>query len=180
MEFDDYTVTLLLHNPDGPRLDETEAAAMQDKHMGHIADLADLGHLVAAGPVFDETYRGLSILTVSPQEALELNAADPAARAGIHSEGAPLAAPHRRTDVQTSPLSPLSRRGARLSCRETPLPGDAPGRGRQRLSDDTVEPFGRGRRRRGDLASMHYLSEDKRRGLGHEHTQQRCRDARPE
>ena len=85
MEFDDYTVTLLLHNPDGPRLDETEAAAMQDKHMGHIADLADLGHLVAAGPVFDETYRGLSILTVSPQEALELNAADPAARAGIYT-----------------------------------------------------------------------------------------------
>ena len=85
MEFDDYTVTLLLHNPDGPRLDETEAAAMQDTHMGHIADMADLGHLVAAGPVFDETYRGLSIMTVSPQEALELNAADPAARAGIYT-----------------------------------------------------------------------------------------------
>jgi uncharacterized protein len=84
MEFDDYTVTLLLHNTEGPRLDEAEAAAMQDKHMGHIADLADRGQLVAAGPVFDETYRGLSILTVSPQEALELNAADPAVRAGIY------------------------------------------------------------------------------------------------
>jgi uncharacterized protein YciI len=85
MEFDDYTVALLLHNPDGPRLDEAAAAAMQDKHMGHIADLAELGHLVAAGPVFDETYRGLSIMTVSPQEALALTAADPAARSGIYT-----------------------------------------------------------------------------------------------
>ena len=84
VEFDDYSVTLLVHSPDGPRLDEAEAAAMQDRHMGHIADLADLGQLVAAGPVFDETYRGLSILTVSPQEALELSAADPAVRAGIY------------------------------------------------------------------------------------------------
>jgi uncharacterized protein YciI len=85
MEFDYYTVTLLLHSPDGPKLDEGEAGAMQDKHMAHVADLAELGHLVAAGPVFDETYRGLSILTVSPQRALKLTAADPAARAGIYT-----------------------------------------------------------------------------------------------
>ena len=85
MEFDEYTVTLLLHNPAGPRPDETDAAAMQDKHMAHIADLAELGHLVAAGPVFDETYRGISILTVSPEDALEMKRADPAVRAGIYT-----------------------------------------------------------------------------------------------
>src|SRR5215831_16843399 len=85
VEFDDYSVTLLVHSQDGPRLDEAEAAAMQDRHMGHIADLADLGQLVAAGPVFDETYRGLSILTVSPQEALALEASDPAVRAGLYT-----------------------------------------------------------------------------------------------
>jgi uncharacterized protein YciI len=85
MDFDEYTVTLLLHNPAGPKLDDAEAAGMQDDHMGHIADLAELGHLVAAGPVFDETYRGFSILTVSPQDALEMNTADPAVRAGIYT-----------------------------------------------------------------------------------------------
>ena len=85
MEFDEYTVTLLLHNPARPRLDEAEAAAMQDKHMRHIADLAELGHLVAAGPVFDETYRGISILTVSPEDALEMKRADPAVGAGIYT-----------------------------------------------------------------------------------------------
>jgi len=85
MEFDEYTVTLLLHNPARPRLDEAEAAAMQDTHMAHIADLAELGHLVAAGPVFDETYRGISILTVPPEEAAEMTSADPAVRAGIYT-----------------------------------------------------------------------------------------------
>jgi uncharacterized protein YciI len=85
MEFDNYTVTLLIHNPDGPSLEEAEAAAMQDMHMAHIADLAEHDQLVAAGPVLDETYRGLSILTVSPQEALALTASDPAVRAGLYT-----------------------------------------------------------------------------------------------
>ena len=85
MEFDNYTVALLIHNPNGPSLEEAEAAALQDKHMAHIADLAECGQLVAAGPLLDETYRGLSILTVSPQEALALKASDPAVRAGLYT-----------------------------------------------------------------------------------------------
>jgi uncharacterized protein YciI len=85
VDFDDYTITLLMQGSDGPRLGEAEAAAMQDKHMAHIADLADLGHLVAAGPLFDETYRGLSILTVPPEEAVALKSSDPAVRAGLYT-----------------------------------------------------------------------------------------------
>src|SRR5215471_14025043 len=85
MEFDTYTVALLIHNPDKPSLEEAEAAALQDLHMAHIADLAERGHLVAAGPVLDDTYRGLSILTVSPQEALVLKSSDPAVRAGLYT-----------------------------------------------------------------------------------------------
>jgi uncharacterized protein YciI len=85
MEFDDHTVTLLLHNPTGPTLDQAEAAALQDQHMSHIADLAERGHLVAAGPVFDETYRGIAIMAVPPDKALELHASDPAVRAGVYT-----------------------------------------------------------------------------------------------
>jgi uncharacterized protein YciI len=85
MEFDRYTITLLLKRADGPGLDEEEQAALQDAHMAHLADLAKAGHLLAAGPLFHEFYRGLSILNVSPEEALALKEADPAVRAGVYS-----------------------------------------------------------------------------------------------
>jgi uncharacterized protein YciI len=85
MEFDRYTITLLIHRPDGPQLTEQEAAAYQDAHLNHIATLAGAGHLLAAGPLFDEQYRGLSILNVSPEQARELKEDDPAVRAGIYS-----------------------------------------------------------------------------------------------
>ena len=85
MEFDRYTVTLLLKRPDGPQLGENEQAALQDAHMAHLADLATQGHLLAAGPLFDEQYRGLSILNVSPEQALALKENDPAVRAGVYS-----------------------------------------------------------------------------------------------
>ena len=66
MKFDRYTVTLLSQRPDAPDLDEDKAAALQDVHMSHLADLHEDGVLLAAGPLFDERYRGLSILNVSP------------------------------------------------------------------------------------------------------------------
>jgi uncharacterized protein YciI len=85
MEFDTFTIALLLHNPDGPELDAEAAAAYQDAHMAHLAELHEAGHLLAAGPVFGEELRGLSILDVDPERALELKADDPAVRAGIYS-----------------------------------------------------------------------------------------------
>lgn len=84
MDFDSYTIVLLARNPDGPALEEDEARAMQDAHMAHIAKLADDGHLVAAGPLFDETFAGLSILRVPREEALALKAQDPAVQAGLY------------------------------------------------------------------------------------------------
>lgn len=84
MRFDSYTIVLLARNPDGPQLEGEDASAMQDAHMAHIAKLADDGHLVAAGPLFDERYAGLSILRVSAEEALALKAEDPAVRAGLY------------------------------------------------------------------------------------------------
>jgi uncharacterized protein len=85
MQFDRYTVTLLVKPPDAPVLDEEAAAAMQDAHMSHLADLHEAGHVLAAGPLFDAELRGLSILNVEPERALELKERDPAVRAGLYT-----------------------------------------------------------------------------------------------
>src|SRR2546428_4685992 len=51
MEFDQLTVSLLIRRPDAPELGEEQAAALQDAHMAHLADLHESGHLLAAGPM---------------------------------------------------------------------------------------------------------------------------------
>ncbi len=85
MEFDGFTIALLILRPDAPKLDEGAAAALQDAHMAHLADLHEAGHLLAAGPLSDEKFRGLSILNVEPEQALELKERDPAVQAGRFS-----------------------------------------------------------------------------------------------
>ena len=85
MRFDRFTIALLILRPDAPRLDDAAAAALQDAHMAHLADLHEAGHLLAAGPLSDERFRGLSILNVDPERARELKEQDPAVRAGRFS-----------------------------------------------------------------------------------------------
>ena len=85
MQFDRYTITLLVKNPEGPRLDEAAAAELQDAHMSHLADLHEAGHLLAAGPLRHERFRGLSILNVEPDQARELKERDPSVRAGVYT-----------------------------------------------------------------------------------------------
>jgi uncharacterized protein YciI len=82
VEFDRFTITLLMLRPDAPVLDEEAAAALQDAHLAHLAGLHEAGYLLAAGPLMDEQYRGLSILNVDPERALELKSQDPAVIAG--------------------------------------------------------------------------------------------------
>jgi uncharacterized protein YciI len=85
LQFDQFTVALLIINPEAPALTEDEENALQEAHMAHLADLHDAGHLMAAGPLIDapdRTYRGLSILTVDAARALVLKYQDPAVRAG--------------------------------------------------------------------------------------------------
>lgn len=82
MEFDTFTVSLLLLRDDAPEWDEDTASAMQDAHLDHLANLHEQGHLVAAGPLDHDKLRGLSILTVPPDEARALKMADPAVQAG--------------------------------------------------------------------------------------------------
>jgi uncharacterized protein len=85
VQFDRFTVTLLVLRPDAPKHNEEEAAALQDAHMAHLAELHEAGYLLAAGPLFDEKYRGLSIYNVDPEKARELTEQDPAVRAGRFS-----------------------------------------------------------------------------------------------
>jgi uncharacterized protein YciI len=85
LEFDRFTIALLILRPDAPELDDTAAASLQDAHLSHLADLHDAGHLLAAGPLDDEEFRGLSILNIDPERARDLKEADPAVRAGRFS-----------------------------------------------------------------------------------------------
>jgi uncharacterized protein YciI len=82
VEFDRYTIVLLTLRPDAPELDDEAAAALQDAHLSHLAELHEEGYLLAAGPLSDETFRGLSILNVDPERARELKEQDPAVRIG--------------------------------------------------------------------------------------------------
>ncbi len=82
MDFDNFSVVLLILRDDAPELNQVDAAALQDAHMAHLADLHEAGHLLAAGPLIDGHYRGLSILSVPPETALALKEADPAVQAG--------------------------------------------------------------------------------------------------
>lgn len=84
MRLDSYTVTLLVARDDAPVLSDAEADALQDAHMRHLADLHEAGHLLAAGPLAHERFRGLSILRVDPEQARALKLADPAVRAGLY------------------------------------------------------------------------------------------------
>jgi uncharacterized protein YciI len=85
MQFDHLTVSLLILRPDAPELDEEAAAALQDAHLAHLADLHEAGHLLAAGPLDDERFRGLSILNVELDRARELKEQDPAVQIGRFS-----------------------------------------------------------------------------------------------
>ncbi len=88
MEFDRFTVALLVLRPDAPQLDEQAENELQDAHMAFLAELHEAGHLLAAGPLLgaaDREFRGLSIFDVDPEVALELHQADPAVRAGRYT-----------------------------------------------------------------------------------------------
>jgi uncharacterized protein len=82
MEFDAFTIVLLVLRDDAPQLDDQAASELQDAHLAYLADLHEQGHLLTAGPLSDERFRGLSILKVDVDRARELAEADPVVRAG--------------------------------------------------------------------------------------------------
>jgi len=84
MDFDRFTITLLVLRDDAPEFTPEQEDALQDAHMSHLADLHQAGHLLAAGPLLDRTsqFRGLSILNAGVEEARALKGSDPAVQAG--------------------------------------------------------------------------------------------------
>ena len=85
MEFDRFTVCVLLRRSDAPVLGGEEANALQDAHLAHLARLHEEGHLLAAGPFLEDpipSVRGLSIFRGSPEEVRRHADADPLVRAG--------------------------------------------------------------------------------------------------
>jgi uncharacterized protein YciI len=82
MDFDRFSAALLVLRDDAPELDAAAAAALQDAHMAHLAELHEAGHLLAAGPLLDDRFRGLSILSVDVEQARRLKEADTAVQAG--------------------------------------------------------------------------------------------------
>lgn len=87
MDFDRYTITLLVLRPDAPEMTQAEEDALQDAHLAHLAGLHETGQLLAAGPLLDRDseFRGLSILNVGVEEARTLQERDPAVKSGRFS-----------------------------------------------------------------------------------------------
>ena len=142
LEFDRYTIALLILRPDAPQLDEEAAAALQDAHLAHLADLHEAGHLLAAGPLSDEKFRGLSILNVD-------------ARAGSRAQGEGSRRPDRKVLRQGHPLDAAGRCDqlladsvSTLGCRHRELSCSAPelhlvpGRDRRHLEQGAVAAAG--------------------------------------
>ena len=85
MNFDQFTVALLILRADAPQLSEKEENALQDAHLAHLAKLHDEGHLLASGPILgtpDRELRGLSIFRGSPSDVKVLADLDPGVLAG--------------------------------------------------------------------------------------------------
>ena len=80
MQFDHYTITLLMLRPDGPVMNDAAADALQSQHLAHLAELHDQEQLLAAGPLLgppDREFRGLSIWKPEPEEVLHLITENP-------------------------------------------------------------------------------------------------------
>ncbi len=85
MEFDRFTIALLVRRSDAPKFDSNTEDRLQDAHLAHLAQLHDGGPLLAAGPVLsglDGSIRGLCIFRGSPEELRAHAATDPWVQAG--------------------------------------------------------------------------------------------------
>ena len=116
LEFDHYSIALLTLRPDAPELDDEAAAALQDAHMAHLAGLHEAGHLLAAGPLSDEKFRGLTILNVEPWSgrASSKNKIRPSRSAGLR-QGDPLDRARRRDHLLSDSIPALVAEAERLT-----------------------------------------------------------------
>jgi uncharacterized protein YciI len=87
VDFDRYTVVLLLTPDDPPQLDDERAAELQDRHLAFLASLHESGQLLAAGPAGNpkqkRRIRGISLFRGDLEETRALAEQDPAVQAGV-------------------------------------------------------------------------------------------------
>jgi uncharacterized protein YciI len=88
MDFDQFTIGLLILRADAPKLSKREENALQDAHMAHLAKLHDEGLLLAAGPLLgssDRDLRGLEIYKGSPDQVKAVADQDPGVQLGRYT-----------------------------------------------------------------------------------------------
>jgi uncharacterized protein len=84
MEFDRFSITLLLTPAAPPAMTAEEEAELQDRHLDYLATMHEAGKLVAVGPALDPDHhiRGVAIYPLDVDAARAIAEADPAVRAG--------------------------------------------------------------------------------------------------
>lgn len=55
MQFDRFTIALLILRDDAPKLDKEAAATLQDAHLAYLAGLHEAGHLPGGAVAFSPT-----------------------------------------------------------------------------------------------------------------------------
>jgi uncharacterized protein len=86
MEFDQFSLVLLVTGPKDDEIGEQRRNEIQDAHLNHLATLHEAGKLIAAGPLVggvETGYRGASILNVGADEARAICEEDEAVQAGV-------------------------------------------------------------------------------------------------
>lgn len=86
MDFDSYTVALLLARDDPPVLSDRKSESVQDAHLAHLADLHLSGDLLVAGAIPgppEQRLRGLSLMRGTVDQTSALTNHDPGAVAGL-------------------------------------------------------------------------------------------------
>jgi len=84
-ELEPHTVVLLRWPADKPDFSDDELERLQEQHLAFLGSLRERGVLLAAGPLTeqpDESWRGICVYAVPPDEARQLAAEDPSVQAG--------------------------------------------------------------------------------------------------
>ena len=85
MQLQEYAFVLLKSGSAAEGFSEEDLQRLQDAHLRHLAAMAKVGKLVAAGPFSDQpdpTWRGFCLYACPIEETRELAESDPSVQAG--------------------------------------------------------------------------------------------------
>ena len=84
-EFESLSLVLLMRGPNAGEIPENELEGIQSKHLAHLRNMRQEGHMLIAGPFSDQNepaFRGMCLYRVPVEKARRLAEADPAVKAG--------------------------------------------------------------------------------------------------